>query len=59
MWSAIVTFTLHTVWPILPEVTVGLRFVTALIGFILTMSLFLRRVRRRLRRVARSFNRRR
>jgi hypothetical protein len=55
MWSAIVTFILHTVWPILPEVTVGLRFVTALVGFILTMSLLLRRVRRWLRRVTQWF----
>jgi hypothetical protein len=59
MWSETVTFILHTVWPILPEITVGLRFATALVGFILTMGLLLRRIRRWLRRVARWFARRR
>jgi hypothetical protein len=59
MPSAIVTFILDTLWPILPQVTVGLRFVTAMVGFILTINLLLRLARRSRRRVVRRANRRR
>ncbi|MDG4793532.1 hypothetical protein [Micromonospora sp. WMMD1082] len=46
MWSEIVAFIVQTAWPILPEVTIGLRFVTALIGFALAIGLLQRRIRR-------------
>ncbi|GHG41206.1 hypothetical protein GCM10017567_73380 [Amycolatopsis bullii] len=45
MWSTIVT-----VWQWLPEITVVLKFCTALVGFTITVSLLVRRVRRWLRR---------
>jgi hypothetical protein len=37
----------HAIWTWLPEVTIGLRFGTALIGFCLTVALVLRHPRRR------------
>ena len=49
MWSTIVTAIL-AVWEYLPELTVGLKFCTALIGFIIVVPLLGRRVRRWLRR---------
>ena len=49
MWSMIVTAIL-VVWDWLPQITIGLKFITALIGFVIAMSLLVRRIRRRLRR---------
>ncbi|SNT62595.1 hypothetical protein SAMN05421812_114125 [Asanoa hainanensis] len=52
MWSTIVSAVLVG-WSWLPEVTIGLKFATALIVFVLTVPLFVRRVRRWLRRPVR------
>lgn len=49
MWSTIVT-TVLSIWDLLPQITVALRFCTALAGFIITVSLLVRRVRRWLKR---------
>ncbi|MET0496463.1 MAG: hypothetical protein ABW000_25325 [Actinoplanes sp.] len=42
---------LHLVWPYLPELTVALRFASALIGFVLVCTTVVRRLRRRRRRL--------
>lgn len=42
-----ISITANTIWAWLPEVTIGLQFGTALIGFCLTTTLVLRRLRRR------------
>lgn len=49
MWFTIVTFVL-TIWDWLPEITVVLKFCTALISFAITVPLLVRRVRRWSRR---------
>jgi hypothetical protein len=49
MWSTIVTAVL-SIWHLLPQITVVLKFCTALAGFIITVPLLARRVRRWLRR---------
>jgi membrane protein implicated in regulation of membrane protease activity len=49
MWSAI-DVNIQTVWELLPAVTVALQFGTALIGFIVAVTVLVRRVRRRSRR---------
>jgi hypothetical protein len=49
MWSTIVTL-LGPVWDWLPQITVALRFATALIGFVVAVPLLARRVRRWRRR---------
>jgi hypothetical protein len=46
MWSVVV----RDLWPLLPEITIGLRFVTALIGFVVALYVLARRIRRWLRR---------
>ena len=48
MWSTIVTVIL-TLWDYLPQITIVLKFCTALIGLIITVPLLVRRVRRSLR----------
>lgn len=40
----------HAIWAWLPEITVGLRFASALIGFYLTATLLIRRLHHRMRR---------
>jgi len=40
----------HTIWSWLPDLTVGLRFATALIGFYPTVTLMIHRLRHRMRR---------
>lgn len=45
--SYTISIAAHTIWAWLPEVTIGLRFGTALIGFCLTATLVLKRLRRR------------
>jgi hypothetical protein len=45
----------HAIWAWLPEITVGLRFASALIGFYLTATLLIRRLHHRMRRHAASF----
>lgn len=49
MWSMIV-MVVAVVWPWLPELTVVLKFCTALIGFVITVPLLARRFRRWWRR---------
>lgn len=45
MWITTVTAVL-LIWEYLPELTIGLKFGTALIGFVLSVSLLRRRVQR-------------
>jgi hypothetical protein len=49
MWFTITT-ALAVVWDWLPEITLALKFCTALVGFVITVPLMVRRVRRWLRR---------
>lgn len=48
MWSMIETV-VRQLLPLLPEITVGLRFCTALIWFVLALLMLIRRVRRCMR----------
>ncbi len=48
MWDTIHDIT-GTLWPLLPGLTTGLRFCTALIGLALAVSAVVRRIRRRRR----------
>jgi hypothetical protein len=48
--SCTISIIAHAIWAWLPEITVGLRFATALIGFYLTASLMIRRLHQRMRR---------
>ncbi|GIJ49745.1 hypothetical protein Val02_66310 [Virgisporangium aliadipatigenens] len=49
MWFTIIT-AVAVVWDWLPEITIVLEFCTALIGFVVTVPLLVRRVRRWQRR---------
>jgi hypothetical protein len=45
MWSTVVTV-IHQIWSLLPYLTTGLQFLTALIGFIAALPTPIRRKRR-------------
>jgi len=49
MWSEILDV-VREVWPWLPEATIALKFLTALVGFIIAASVLARRIRRWTRR---------
>jgi hypothetical protein len=49
MWSTLQEI-IRIVWPWLPEITITLRFCTAVMAFVVTAPLLVRRVRRWLRR---------
>jgi hypothetical protein len=48
MWNTIHDI-IDTLWPLLPQITIGLRFCTALIGLGVALSAVARRSRRRQR----------
>lgn len=45
MWLMIVTSTILVVWAWLPEITIALKFCTALIGFVIAVHTLVQRTR--------------
>jgi membrane associated rhomboid family serine protease len=46
----VIAIAVNVLWVWLPEITIGLEFCTALIGFVVAVPLMLRRIRRWMRR---------